>query len=573
MPKILIKEKNLTSSGTAPNYANYSVLIAGFSLYSEAERCPSTQDDIKTLKGEGRLLPDENGIYEFTSQTDFEKTIGLVKPEITNGTDDTVIACQYGNQMAYELLGQGYTVIYKVIDSIGELAMGGFWDIFKDKASYDFRFITHGLLKSFPSAVGTKTECEDRLAAVKAAKIQLDLINSTIEENPSYSSDTDKANAKDDLYKKLTEDLVSSTGLEDPSAGLFKTAEVDPESGLSYVYKIGTSCFDVTDSYYTTFADAVEKVEIERVALENELARISLRSMTSSEFNEANKLIAEIASFVTKTAEEGKDTGRGDCVALLELDETTYLDTGSIDRPEILMKNGLTSTLQSITNNHGAYCAVTVPSVVYKTAFNDAFKGNKKFPGAFHYLSCFMSSLRQDFAEWYAAAGYTRGTCGYAVDHTTVKLGEIAINVLEPRSAGGVPFACNVIANFRGSYYLWGNRTAAALKDDLTAEHFLNIRHLCTTLKKQLYVACRRFTFDPNSDTLWINFVNAIRPTLDKMRAEQGIRDYKIVREYTDKKATLKARIRIVPIEAVEDFDLTVSLEDSFGEAAVSFGE
>jgi hypothetical protein len=36
----------------------------------------------------------------------------------------------------------------------------------------------------------------------------------------------------------------------------------------------------------------------------------------------------------------------------------------------------------------------------------------------------------------------------------------------------------------------------------------------------------------------------------------------------TDKKATLKAKIRIIPIEAVEDFDLTVSLEDSFGETA-----
>jgi hypothetical protein len=37
---------------------------------------------------------------------------------------------------------------------------------------------------------------------------------------------------------------------------------------------------------------------------------------------------------------------------------------------------------------------------------------------------------------------------------------------------------------------------------DLTAQHFLNIRQLCTTLKKQIYVACRKFTFDPNSDVL-----------------------------------------------------------------------
>jgi hypothetical protein len=52
------------------------------------------------------------------------------------------------------------------------------------------------------------------------------------------------------------------------------------------------------------------------------------------------------------------------------------------------------------------------------------------------------------------------------------------------------------------------------------------------------------------------------------MKADQGIRDYKIMKVYNDKKATVKAKIRIIPIEAVEDFDLEVSLEDSFGETA-----
>jgi hypothetical protein len=53
---------------------------------------------------------------------------------------------------------------------------------------------------------------------------------------------------------------------------------------------------------------------------------------------------------------------------------------------------------------------------------------------------------------------------------------------------------------------LWGNRTAHMLESegmgDLVASHFLNIRQLCTTIKKQVYVACRRFTFDPNSNVL-----------------------------------------------------------------------
>lgn len=273
--------------------------------------------------------------------------------------------------------------------------------------------------------------------------------------------------------------------------------------------------------------------------------------------------------------------GRGDCVALIEADENRYL--GLTSKPEIQIIDAV-NEMTHINADNGKFCALTVPSVYYKMAIDkdkpNEFNNNVKFPGAFHYLACFINSLKLGFAEWYAAAGYTRGVASYMIDHTSVKLGEIAINALEPRNYDDPQedypkFACNVIANFRGSYYLWGNRTAHPLgkrgsldTGDLVASSFLNIRQLCSTIKKQLYVACRSFTFDPNSDTLWVNFVNAIRPTLELMKADQGIRDYKVLKVYTDKKATLKAKIRIIPIEAVEDFDLEVSLEDSFGETA-----
>ncbi len=97
----------------------------------------------------------------------------------------------------------------------------------------------------------------------------------------------------------------------------------------------------------------------------------------------------------------------------------------------------------------------------------------------------------------------------------------------------------------------------------LTASSFLNIRHLCCDIKKTLYRAARRFTFEPNSDALWFNFKGAITPLLDEMKANQGIRGYQIIKLRTNKKALLVAKIKIVPIEAVEDFDLTVELSDS----------
>ena len=62
---------------------------------------------------------------------------------------------------------------------------------------------------------------------------------------------------------------------------------------------------------------------------------------------------------------------------------------------------------------------------------------------------------------------------------------------------------------------------------------------------------------------LWSDFVGMIAPTLDKMRADQGLADYKITRIKDGRKAMLTANLRIVPIEAVEDFNIKLYLEDS----------
>jgi hypothetical protein len=213
------------------------------------------------------------------------------------------------------------------------------------------------------------------------------------------------------------------------------------------------------------------------------------------------------------------------------------------------------------------------------------YNNNKVFPASFHYLACAANSANNNFAEWYANAGYTRGVSKYTIESTGCKLGEIAVQSLEPRfllkigkelnkeetayNDINTTVAVNLIIKIKSSYYLWGNRTGKKLgtrgasDGDLVAQHFLNIRQLSTTIKKQIYVTCRRLTFDPNSNVLWINFRGLLTPMLEQMKADQGIRDYEFVRDFTDRKALLKARIRIVPIEAVEDFEIGLYLEDS----------
>jgi hypothetical protein len=59
------------------------------------------------------------------------------------------------------------------------------------------------------------------------------------------------------------------------------------------------------------------------------------------------------------------------------------------------------------------------------------------------------------------------------------------------------------------------------------------------------------------------------------MKADQGISDYRLVKikSKNSSKALLSAKIRIVPIEAVEDFDISLHLEDDLGGMAASVEE
>jgi hypothetical protein len=78
-----------------------------------------------------------------------------------------------------------------------------------------------------------------------------------------------------------------------------------------------------------------------------------------------------------------------------------------------------------------------------------------------------------------------------------------------------------------------------------------------------MYEASRKYTFEQNTETLWINFQSYITPLLDRMQSGNGILGYTFVKQKTDAKARLKAKLTIIPVEAVEDFDLHVELADS----------
>lgn len=181
----------------------------------------------------------------------------------------------------------------------------------------------------------------------------------------------------------------------------------------------------------------------------------------------------------------------------------------------------------------------------------------------------YLKMVADGNAEWLAFAGSKRGVvpgatnCGY--------LTEDEIDELQPSSVaqGEIAFAMNPICKVNPwGIRIWGSRTGMPLGGDdktmgLVAQSFANIRILICDIKKKLYSAAREFQFEPDTDVLWVNFTGKVNVLLEEMKQSYGIAGYKWIQETTPDRAKIKAKLRIIPIEPVEDFDLTLELADS----------
>ena len=267
-----------------------------------------------------------------------------------------------------------------------------------------------------------------------------------------------------------------------------------------------------------------------------------------------------------------------------EVDDWVQNNFGEI-ASQYVQRKGYTWAINENTERVGSYggpfdAPIIIPTYKISTPFaisgsiaQYTFK-NATFPAYLDYLLCYARHTIVT-PDWFAISGAVRGVTPLPEIKLVRKYGDADIDLFQPREgdANKGHIAINAICNIRPyGNIIWGNRTMHPLgipengssdTVQLVASDFLNIRSLCCDLKKTIYRAARRYTFDPNTDALWINFKSAITPLLEKMKSNQGIRDYMFVKRPTSKKALLAARIIITPIEAVEDFDIDVVLEDS----------
>ena len=271
--------------------------------------------------------------------------------------------------------------------------------------------------------------------------------------------------------------------------------------------------------------------------------------------NESVALDGDGGCYTSLTALADNVNGRGDCVALVELQQ-------DFTPEEVIAFNITEGTAEDNNSLKNAVC--TYPAIKTTLPTNSTGEIIDFMPASFGYLMAYANSVRVN-ANWFAASGIIRGSIPTLVD-TKYDITEGFMRTVQDSSKR--MWKINVIMR-TGNYgiRLWGNRVMGSHGYDgditnLTFSDFLNVRILLCDLKKQIYHAALRSTFEPNDDITWVNFKKLCNTLLDKMQSGRGISWYSWKKEVVTEKATIKAILTIKPIEAVEYFEITINLSD-----------
>ena len=474
--------------------------------------------------------------------------------------------CQVGESegsfiIAAELLSKSLPVLFERVTS-GEIARASYkdnqWGTFTAKDIYSGRVGT--LISVMLKSVNTD-EKHYQLTIKLAASNELGVSEKV--ESFDFVLDETKANSSKIYYKYIASDIIDIEWKAESTPSVEFTKTLSLPSDINYET---SDEFNVTD-IYKAFMNSCEVENSKLYTLmdkgEYQIKFLTLGAYPSFEFGLDTTGTGSIETYnifdnLIETAAK-----RGDCIALVDHtnNPTRTLQTtaGSVyANLSAYVKNSLTITRKGGDSEDGyTYGAMFTPYAIYKLSTQN--NTQHTLPASFGYLSAFAASTQVN-PNWYAVAGVSRGIPSGLIGLSQNITNTIA-DLYQPRNN----VAINCITNIKPyGYTIWGNRTLKnnSADGDLKALSFLNIRVLTCDLKKTLYQACKRYTFENNTDITWLNFKSQIEPALAKMLSGNGIASYQIIKVATTKKATIEAIIRLVPIEPVEDWFITIELTD-----------
>ena len=427
----------------------------------------------------------------------------------------------------------------------------------------------HVLYEGIVLAGGDPSEVEEVEYSVPMTKTKLEgdlsILSFSID-GIEYTVDTERTevtwvfDGNEESSEIITSGLISTVEVQ---GGLVVTLD---EVGLKAVY---------TKEYNLSGTPVVDWKKLEDKAM------YDVRFLTTGAYRCPNEDMVKCAA------------KRVDAIALIDCQE----DEDSALECRAWFDNFLSSMINVETGEYTqeilAYTkGSTVDPLAFAAGFTPYWSGNingidgwttlEKIPASFGYLIAFARSV-QNNPIWYAAAGSFRGLIPELIS-VGVEYSTADIEVLQARAkdqevalddAGdNVGIAINPIALVKPfGHIVWGNRTlrfnAESNNVGVTkATSFLNCRVLGTEVAKQLYNAARKYTFEQNSVVLWTNFRAEVTPTLDRMESGNGILGYTFKKVATDKKARLAAKVALIPIEGIEDFDMDIEMTDNISISA-----
>ena len=477
------------------------------------------------------------------------------------------LLCQIGESensfvIAAELLSKSLPILFERVTS-GEIARASYkdnnWGTFTAKDIYSGRV---GTLISVMIKSVNADEKHYQLTVKLAASNELGISEKV--EVFDFVLDETKVSSSKIYYKYIASDIIDiEWKVNGTPSGFESVKTLSLPSGVNYET---TDEFNVTD-IYKAFMNSCEVENSKLYTLmdkgEYQIKFLTLGAYPSFEFGLDKTGTGSIETYnifdnLIETAAK-----RGDCIALVDHtnNSTRTLQTtaGSVyANLSAYVKNSLTITRKGGDSEDGyTYGAMFTPYAIYKLSTQN--NTQHTLPASFGYLSAFAASTQVN-PNWYAVAGVSRGIPSGLIGLSQNITNTIA-DLYQPRNN----VAINCITNIKPyGYTIWGNRTLKnnSADGDLKALSFLNIRVLTCDLKKTLYQACKRYTFENNTDITWLNFKSQIEPALAKMLSGNGIASYQIIKVATTKKATIEAIIRLVPIEPVEDWFITIELTD-----------
>lgn len=300
---------------------------------------------------------------------------------------------------------------------------------------------------------------------------------------------------------------------------------------------------------------------------------INIKYITSGgyptfEYN-GNSLVRAMANIA------GGPNGRGDCVAIIDyVNNPDRSLTAPVDEDPAHSDYHAGSVYNEFNKAVSGYGAmgsfITMFFPWYQTGLGVTYPNFKlesgttlSMPGSFGYLMSLAVSLISN-VNWLAIAGVARGRVPNLIglDLNSVLTNTIAESYTNNDKTSKV--SINPITNIRPyGYCIWGNKTALNLSSDLGfATSFLNIRNLVSDVKKQVYIAAQSCLFEQNTDILWINFKALITPMLDQMVSGSGLKNYKIIKSADSTREIIKAKIVLIPVYAVEQFEIEIQITD-----------